>query len=100
MMKINRKEMIDNLEDAIYQLESIKHALEHFPKMDQKHLRSEIRKAYQFLNLSWNARHLKDEEYWELCLDEPRFQKMGNYPTDIDLIFVPEDAKRSSANTH
>jgi hypothetical protein len=77
--------MIDGIEDAIGQLESVKHALQTFRSpINQDGLQAEIESAYQCLNFAWNIRHLTQEEYWALCEDESRFREMRSFPTDLN----------------
>jgi len=83
-MRINRKEMIDGIQDAIDQLEYVKHALDTFRSpINQDALQAEIESAYHCLNFAWNIRHLSQEEYWALCEDESKFQKMRRFPKDL-----------------
>jgi len=84
-MRINRKDMIDGIEDAIRQLEFVKHGLQTFRSpLNQEGLQAEIESAYQCLNFAWNIRHLSQEEYWRLCEDESSFQEMRGFPTDLN----------------
>ncbi len=77
--------MIDGIQDAIGQLESVKHALETFRSpINQDALQAEIESAYHCLNFAWNIRHLAQEEYWTLCEDESRFQEMRGFPKDLN----------------
>lgn len=83
-MRINRKEMIDAIQDAIGQLEAVKHGLETFRSpINQDGLRVEIESAYQCLNFAWNIRHLSQEQYRSLCENEAHFQEMRKTPTDL-----------------
>ena len=76
--------MIDHIQDAIEQLESIKYALETFRSpINQDGLQTEVESAYQCLNFAWNIRHLSQEKYWSVCEDESRFQAMRKLPTDL-----------------
>lgn len=88
MEKINRKTMIDSLNDAVEQINYLIHGLNNFPEIDQAQFEEEIKTAYQHLNLAINARHLTETKFMDLCYEEDKFQEWGNYPDDIDLHIV------------
>ena len=87
--------MIENIEDAIDLLTYVKQSLASFPELEDYQIEDEMRKAYQFMNLAWNAREYSPKQYLALCADEFRFQEMGNFPTDIDLEMVDDDLVKS-----
>jgi hypothetical protein len=91
--KLNRKQMLDNLDDAIYQIGYLVHGLNQFPDINQEQFEKEIMKAYQFLNLAVNARHLSEKKYMDLCYVEEKFQEWGNFPDDINLKIVDKKKK-------
>jgi len=81
-MKMNTKIISSNISEALEELNRINDELS-AKSLDEVDFQIKLQHVYHHLNMAWNVRHIKTEQYRNMSDED--FEQWGSFPTDIEF---------------